>query len=265
MEEERIDIEQVNHISAPSVDGQRKRVAIVTGASRGIGRAVAIELARTGVSVVVNYRQQQAAAQQVVETCNAQGVSAISVKADVTDEQAVKQLFVAATALGTPSILVNNAGLADHGLLMDLSVQQWRHIIDTNLTSVFLCSREAIPYMRHWGSGRIVNISSIHGLYGASNEAAYAASKGAMNALTKSLAQELGSLQITVNAVAPGVIETEMLGMFSREEQLDMVDATPVGRLGQPEDVAALVRFLVSDAASFLTGQVISPNGGRMT
>ncbi|WAH39231.1 elongation factor P 5-aminopentanone reductase [Alicyclobacillus dauci] len=241
------------------------RVAIVTGASRGIGRSIAIELASAGASLVVNFRQNQDLAEEVVEQCRSHDVQAIAVQADTSDEKAVKHLLMSATELGIPDILVNNAGVSHYGLLMDMSLETWKSVIDVNLTSSFLCTREAIPLLRRNGRGRIINIASIHGLSGASCEAAYAASKAGVIALTKSLAQELGSLGITVNAIAPGVIDTDMMASFSREEREAMVDETPLNRLGHPTDVAAIVRFLASDEAGFITGQTIRVDGGRIS
>ncbi|GMA61850.1 3-oxoacyl-ACP reductase FabG [Alicyclobacillus fastidiosus] len=240
------------------------KVAIVTGASRGIGRAIAIALAEAGAHVVIHYREQRQQAMCTVKACEALGVRAIAVQADVGVEADVQRLFLEATQLGNPSILVNNAGIAHYGLLMDLSLMEWEKMLQTNLTSTFLCCREAIPYLKRASGGRIINLASVHGLRGAAMEAAYSASKAGVIALTESLAVEVGSLGITVNAVAPGVIDTDMMQGFSAQERRQMQEETPVGRLGTPVDVANVVAFLASEASSFITGQVISPNGGRL-
>lgn len=244
---------------------QRRPIAVITGASRGIGRAISIAFAEAGIDVVVNYKTHEQEAHEVVLACERAGGKAIAVCADVSREEEVAFLFTSATQLGMPSILVNNAGVDDYGLLMDLPTARWQTILDVNLTGAFLCSRQAIPYLARSENARMINIASIHGINGASCEAAYAASKGGLIALTKSLAKELGGQGITVNAVAPGIIETDMIQRFDDEELSAMKDATPLGRLGKPSEVAHLVRFLVSQEASFITGQIISPNGGLLT
>lgn len=243
----------------------KHRVAVVTGASRGIGRTIATSFAKAGANVAIHYREREAEAVQVAEICQAHGVSAVVIGGDLTNEDDVRRLFIESSQLGLPSILVNNAGISDYGLLMDLSLAQWRHVLDVNLTSMFLCVREAIPFFRYAKQSRIINIASIHGIEGAAMEAAYAASKGGVIALTKSLARELASIHVTVNAIAPGAIDTEMMQRFTPSEREDIISRTPVGRMGKPEDVAALALYLASDDASFITGQVISPNGGIVT
>lgn len=241
------------------------RNAIVTGASRGIGRAVAVALAREGANIAVHYRERVDLATETARLCEDCGVQSVVIQADVAKEDDVKRMFVESTQLGIPSILVNNAGISDYGLASDLTLSRWREILDVNLTSMFLCTREAIPYFRRTDGARIVNVSSIQGIEGAAMEAAYAATKGGVIAWTKSMARELASFRITVNCVAPGAIDTDMLTRFDEEERRAMVDATPLGRLGTPEDVAELIAYLASPSASFITGQVMSPNGGLLT
>ena len=238
------------------------QVAIVTGASRGIGRSIAIALAKSGASVVANYRQSTAAAHSVVDVCKSFGVRALAVQADVTREADVARLVEASTSLGQPAVLINNAGIAHAQLLADTSLEDWNKLLASNLTSSFLCAKAVLPYMIRQGYGRIVNISSIWGISGGSYEVAYSASKGGLISFTKALAKEVGRSGITVNAVAPGAIETEMLDNLSETDRQILQEDTPVGRLGNPEDVAHCVLFLVSPAASYVTGQVISPNGG---
>jgi 3-oxoacyl-[acyl-carrier protein] reductase len=238
------------------------QVAIVTGASRGIGRSIAVALARAGAHVVVNYRSSKDAAEEVVREIRTLGSRAIAVQADVTVPADVDRLIMASTELGVPRILVNNAGIASSRLLMETSLEEWESLIKSNLTAPFLCAKAVLPHMIREGYGRIINISSIWGIAGGSFEVAYSASKGGLIAFTKALAKEVGKAGITVNAVAPGAIETDMLRNLSDDELDALKQETPVGRLGRPEDVSHAVLFLASPSASYVTGQVISPNGG---
>ncbi|MDQ0191246.1 3-oxoacyl-ACP reductase FabG [Alicyclobacillus cycloheptanicus] len=238
------------------------QVAVVTGASRGIGRSIAIALARAGAHVVVNYRQSKDAADAVVDTCRAVGSRAIAVQADVTVPEDVTNLMVMATSLGVPRILINNAGISKASLLLETSLEDWNALVKSNLTASFLCAKAVLPYMLRAEYGRIINISSIWGIAGGSYEVAYSASKGGLIAFTKALAKEVGRNGVTVNCVAPGAIETDMLQTLTSDERSALAQETPVGRLGTPEDVAHTVLFLASPSASFMTGQVISPNGG---
>jgi 3-oxoacyl-[acyl-carrier protein] reductase len=241
------------------------QVAIVTGASRGIGRSIAISLARAGANVVVNYFQSKDAAEEVVSIIRESGSKALAIQADVTDPNGVNHLMVSATELGLPRILVNNAGIASAQLLLDTSLDEWEKLIKSNLTAPFLCTKAVLPYMMQGNYGRIINISSIWGISGGSYEVAYSASKGGIIAFTKALAKEVARSGITVNAVAPGAIETDMLQTLSTDQRLAIEQETPVGRLGHPDDVSHAVLFLASPSASYMTGQVISPNGGLVT
>lgn len=241
------------------------QVAIVTGASRGIGRSIAISLARAGANVVVNYFQSKDAAEEVVSIIRESGSKALAIQADVTDPNGVNHLMVSATELGLPLILVNNAGIASAQLLLDTSLDEWEKLIKSNLTAPFLCTKAVLPYMMQGNYGRIINISSIWGISGGSYEVAYSASKGGIIAFTKALAKEVARSGITVNAVAPGAIETDMLQTLSTDQRLAIEQETPVGRLGHPDDVSHAVLFLASPSASYMTGQVISPNGGLVT
>ncbi|SFU58057.1 elongation factor P 5-aminopentanone reductase [Alicyclobacillus macrosporangiidus] len=241
------------------------QLAIVTGASRGIGRSIALALGRAGAHVVVNYRSSREAAEQVVEEIRANGSRSYAVQADVTDPAQVEALMTAATGFGIPRILVNNAGIASARLLLDTTLEEWEQLIKSNLTAPFLCTKAVLPHMLRARYGRIINISSIWGITGGSYEVAYSATKGGILAFTKALAKELAPSGITVNAVAPGAIETDMLNRLSAEDRQALAGETPVGRLGRPEDVAHAVLFLASPAASYMTGQVISPNGGLVT
>ncbi|PWK11609.1 elongation factor P 5-aminopentanone reductase [Tumebacillus permanentifrigoris] len=240
--------------------------AIVTGASRGIGAAIAVGLARAGANVVINYRQNAEMAESVAAICRKFDVSAITLQADVSRADDVNRLIETATVhFGAPAILVNNAGVAHTGLLLDMTEQEWDMLMSANLKAPFLCTRAILPHMIRQQYGRIINLSSIWGLAGGSCEVAYSASKGGVIAMTKALAKEMGPSGITVNAVAPGAIQTDMLGHLSDEDLQMLAEETPVGRLGTAEDVANAVTFLALPSSSFLTGQILSPNGGYVT
>lgn len=239
------------------------KVAVVTGAARGIGRAIAIALARQGASVAVNYRQQAEAAENVVRIAQEAGADAIAVQGDVSDEAAARRVVAAAVERwGHVDILVNNAGVAFYGLLLDTTVEQWDMLMGVHLRGAFNCSKAVLPAMIRNGYGRIINIASVWGQVGAANEVAYSTAKAGLIGFTKALAKEVGRGGITVNAVAPGVIETDMLNGLTAEEKAALADATPVGRLGSPEDVAGIVAYLASPAGAFVTGQVIGADGG---
>lgn len=240
--------------------------AVVTGASRGIGRAIAIGLAQAGANIIVNYRASQEAAEEVVAICRELGAGAFAVQADVSQaEEAAHLIEACCVNFGSPHILVNNAGIARTGLLLDTTEEEWDLLMNANLKAPFLCSKAVLPHMIRRQYGRIINLSSIWGLTGGSFEVAYSASKGGILALTKALAKEMGPSGITVNAVAPGAVQTDMIAHLSEEDLAGIAEETPVGRLGTPEEIAAAVTFLASPAASFITGQVISPNGGLVT
>ena len=242
-----------------------KKVALITGSSRGIGRAEAIKLAHDGYAVCINCVEREDKAQEAVEQLVSGGCEAMWYKADVSDSTAVKQMVAAIEEkLGAVTLLVNNAGIAKQCLFQDMSEDYWRHIFDVNLNGAFNTIHAVLPNMLHEHSGCIINTSSIWGQHGASCEVAYSATKHAIIGLTRSLAQELAPTNIRVNCVAPGVIDTDMVQVLGEETLAALAGDTPVGRLGRPEDIAALVSFLASDAASFITGQVITSDGGFM-
>ena len=246
--------------SSASLDGQ---TALVTGASRGIGRAVALALAAEGAEVVVNYASSPDAAEAVVAEIQAKGGSAYALQADVADEASVDDLMKTVLKRSERiDVLVNNAGITRDGLLMRMKTEDWQAVINLNLTGVFLCTRAVTRPMLKQRSGRIINITSVVGLMGNAGQANYAAAKGGMEALTRSLAIELAARNITVNAVAPGFIETDMTRALSEAQRVAMLERIPVNRLGSVEDVAALVGFLCSEHSGFITGETIQVNGG---
>lgn len=238
-------------------------VAIVTGASRGIGRAIALELAQQGAAVVVNYARSADAALDVVNTIQQQGGQAVAIAADVSVPQEVDTL-VAKTleTYGRVDVLVNNAGITRDTLLLRMSLEDWQAVINLNLTGVFLCTRAVSKLMLKQKRGRIINIASVAGQMGNPGQANYSAAKAGVIGFTKTVAKELASRGITVNAVAPGFIATEMTAGLKAEEILKFI---PLGRYGDPTEVAGMVRFLALDAAAaYMTGQVFNVDGGMV-
>lgn len=238
-------------------------IALVTGASRGIGRAIALQLAADGCAVAVNYASNQGKADEVVAEIASAGGTAMAVQADVGDEEAVRAMFAEVEdGLGQVTVLVNNAGITDDGLMLRMGSEQWDRVITTNLRSVFLCSKTALRGMIRAKTGRIINISSVSGVSGNPGQANYAASKAGVIGFTKSLAKEVGSRSITVNAVAPGFIETDMTEALGDEVTGRAAEQISLGRLGTPQEVASVVGYLASDGASYITGQAIVVDGG---
>lgn len=240
-----------------------QKTALITGASRGIGRAIAIELAKEGHNIVINYAGNVEKAEETKADCEALGAKVVLAKGNVAVAEDVKQMFAIATeAFTAVDILVNNAGVTRDQLLMKLSEEDYDMVLDTNLKGAFLCSKEASRAMmkRRWG--RIINISSVVGILGQAGQANYCASKAGLIGLTKSTARELASRHITVNAVAPGFIQTDMTEALTQEQKDNISKNIPLSRLGTGEDVATMVAFLASDKGSYMTGQVISVDGG---
>ncbi len=238
------------------------RTAIVTGGSRGIGRATAIALAGEGAAVLVNYTSNATAAEEVVRNITQGGGNAVAVQADVTDYQQCEAMVNhAIDHFKRIDILINNAGITRDNLLVRMKAEEWQEVIDTNLSGVYNCCRAALrPLLKQKSGGRIINIASVAGIYGNAGQANYAAAKGGVIAFTRTLAKELGSRQITVNAVAPGFIETEMTAILSESVQEQVLSRIALGRFGTPEDVAEVILFLASSAA-YVTGQVIAVDG----
>ncbi len=241
------------------------KVAVVTGGSRGIGRAIATTLAAAGAAVVVNYKGNQAAADAVVAEIAGAGGQALALQADISQQAEVEQLFKAVIErFGKVDILVNNAGITRDGLLLRMKEDDFDAVLATNLRAIFLCTKAVLRPMTKARSGRIINISSVVGLMGNAGQANYAAAKAGMIGFTKSTAREMASRSITVNAVAPGYIETELTGVLSDQIKGAILESIPLGRLGTPQDVANMVCFLASDAAAYITGQTLTVDGGMV-
>ena len=239
------------------------KTAVVTGGSRGIGRAICLELARRGANVVFSYAGNTAAAEKTLEELKALGVEARAVQGNVADPAAAKTLIdTAVKELGGIHILVNNAGITRDGLAMAMKEEDFDAVIETNLKGAFLCMKAAIRPMMKARYGRIVNMSSVVALRGNPGQVNYCASKAGLIGMTKSLAKEMGARGITVNAVAPGYISTDMTAALPDAAKEAMLATVPVGRAGTPEDVAAAVAFLASEEAGYITGQVLSVDGG---
>lgn len=239
------------------------KVALVTGASRGIGSAVAIQLAKDGYDICINYHEREDRALQVKEKIESLGRRAVIFQADVADHDKVREMFAYTRAeLGEVDVLVSNAGIAGQCQIQDLTQERWERFFAVNVTGAFNTVQEALPYMLHEHKGCIVTISSMWGLRGASCESAYASTKAALIGFSRSLANELAPSGIRVNCIAPGVIDTEMLDELPDEIRASLADETPLRRLGTPEDIANTVSFIVSEKASFITGQVITADGG---
>ena len=238
------------------------KVAVITGAGRGIGAAIARRFATDGASIVLNSLSDSAA--KVADEITASGAKATFVQGDVSKADDVARVIDAAVAcFGRLDILVNNAGITRDGLLMRMSVEDWDSVMDTNLKSVYLCCRAALrPMLKSRGGGRIINLSSVIGLSGNAGQANYAASKAGIIGFTKSLAKELASRQVTVNAIAPGFIVTDMTAGMTEEARQALMKRIPLGTLGTAEDVAAVAAFLASDEAKYVTGQTLTVDGG---
>lgn len=239
------------------------KVAVVTGGSRGIGRATVLALAREGAEVVINYTRHAEAARAVLAEVEAAGARGMIKRADVTDYAACEELMAAALDhYERIDILINNAGITRDNLLARMKTEEWQEVIATNLTGIYNCTRAAVrPLLKQKRGGRIVNVASVAGIYGNSGQCNYAAAKGGVIAFTRTLAKELGSRGITVNAVAPGLIETDMSAGLPERYRQEVRDRIALGRFGKPEEVAGTILFLVT-GGSYITGQTIAVDGG---
>lgn len=242
-----------------------RKTAFITGASRGIGRAIALRLAKDGFNIVVNYSKSEKSAEEVVNEVKKYGVDAMAVKCDVSQyEDVEKAIDEIVKKFGNIDVVVNNAGITKDNLILKMSESDWDEVIDVNLKGTFNVIKFASKYMIKKRKGKIINITSVVGMIGNAGQANYAASKAGVIGLTKSAAKELASRGITVNAVAPGFIETDMTNVLKEEIKENMLKSIPLKRAGKLEDVAELVAFLASDASDYITGQVINVDGGMV-
>ncbi len=240
-----------------------QKTVLISGAARGIGRAIAETFASKGYNVVINYFSSEEAAQRLEKSLTGQGFSALAIRSDVTNrEQVEKMIHTVGRIFGPIDVLVNNAGISSNKLFTDTTEPEWDRMMDVHLKGMYNCSQLVIPAMVSKKHGKIINISSIWGMVGASCEVSYSTAKAGMIGFTKALAKELGPSNIQVNCVTPGVIDTDMMNSFTAEEKGMLIEQTPLMRLGQAEEIASLVFYLAQPEADFITGQVISANGG---
>lgn len=243
--------------------GTVKKTVLITGGAKGIGSAMAKKFASQGYNVLINYCSSEKKAYDLVEELKKKGYSAKAVQADVSEKQEVKALFDAClNTFGSIDVLINNAGIAQEKLFLDITESDWDQMMGVHLKGAFFCAQSALRIMLPEKKGKIINISSVWGLVGASCEVHYSVAKSGLIGLTKALAKELGPSGIQVNCIAPGVISTQMLSQYTDEDIKILKDQTPLGKIGTPEDIASLALYLASKGGDFITGQVISPNGG---
>jgi len=240
-----------------------KKTVLITGSSRGIGRACAELFAENDYNVIINYVHSEKEAFSLLQLLKDRGQSAIAIKADAADYAQVQTLFAESIKqFGKIDVLVNNAGIAEQKLFIDMTENDWDNMMNVNLKGVFNCCKFAVPDMLSRQEGKIINISSIWGITGASCEVHYSTAKAGIIGFTKALAKELGPSNIQVNCVAPGVIETDMNACIMDADKKELINCTPLQRMGKPQEIAESILFLASDKANFITGQVLSPNGG---
>lgn len=241
----------------------QRTTILITGSSRGIGSAIAKKLASPDTNIIINYLECEARAEETAKTCQEKGAQTLIYQADVGNSKQVEKMFDAIDkTFGGVDILVNNAGISVYGMIQDITLDDWQRVFATNVNGMFMVTQKAIPHMVSQKWGRIINISSMWGIVGASCESLYGSTKGAINAFTKSSAKELAYSGITVNAFAPGVVDTEMLDQLDNEMKSALVEEIPQKRFMTAEECADWVAFLLSDQAASMTGQIVSPNGG---
>lgn len=244
----------------------REMSVLVTGGSRGIGASIAERFASVGMKVAIHYLEAHEAANDTARRCLRHGSEVLTVTADLRSKEQIERMQEKLEKHGMlPDILVNNAGISHYGLLDDVTEEEWDNVMSVNLKGMFLCTQQFMPHMVRQKYGRIVNVSSVWGIAGASCEVLYSTAKGGMNAFTKALAKELAPSGITVNAVAPGPVDTAMMGGFDQAEKEAIAGDIPAGRFAQPEEIASLVYFLALPESGYINGQIISPNGGWLT
>ncbi|WP_416197454.1 MAG: 3-oxoacyl-[acyl-carrier-protein] reductase [Sporanaerobacter sp.] len=241
------------------------KTALITGGSRGIGRAIAIELSKQGANIVITYISNEANAKEVIAEVEKNNVKGLAIKADVSHEKDVNDMIeIVNNEFGLVDVLVNNAGITKDNLLLRMKSEEWDDVINTNLRGVYLCTKAVARGMLKKKSGKIVNIASVVGISGNAGQGNYSASKAGVIGFTKSIAKELGSRGINVNAVAPGFVETDMTNILNDKIKDEMINSIPLKRAGKPEDVANVVAFLCSEKADYITGQVINVDGGML-
>jgi 3-oxoacyl-[acyl-carrier protein] reductase len=244
----------------------KEQTVLITGASKGIGAAVAKRFASVGMNVVIHYNQAHEAANEVARSCMTQGAKVLTISADISSkDQILKMQEKLAKHELLPDILVNNAGISHYGMMSDVTEEQWNQVMNVNLKGTFLTTQIFMERMVQLKYGRIINVSSIWGISGASCEVVYSTAKGGVNAFTKALAKELAPSNVTVNAVAPGAVDTSMMNSLATDELTAIQNEIPAGRFAQPDEIASLVYFLALPESSYITGQIISPNGGWLT
>ncbi|GKU78693.1 3-oxoacyl-ACP reductase [Paenibacillus sp. L3-i20] len=244
----------------------QETTVLITGGSRGIGAAIAKRFAAEGVNIVIHYLESHEKANETARMCMAMGANVMTISADLRSRDQLARMRDKLDSHGfRPDILVNNGAISHYGLLSDVSEQEWDDVMSVNLKGMFLCSQLFMPHMISQRFGRIINVSSVWGMSGASCEVLYSTTKGGMNAFTKALAKELAPSGVTVNAVAPGVVDTLMMDGFNPEEKAALQQEIPAGRFGSAEEIASLIYFLSLPESSYITGQIISPNGGWHT
>lgn len=242
------------------------QTVLITGASGGIGAAIADRFAKSGLNIVLHYRQSHERVNEAARSCMAHGANVLTVSADLRDKEQVLRMKEKLENHGLqPDILVNNAGVSHYGMLQDVSEEEWDEVISVNLKGTFLCTQAFMPSMVNRRYGRIINVSSIWGISGASCEVLYSTTKGGINAFTKALAKELAPSSVTVNAIAPGAVQTAMMEQFDELELKAVKEEIPAGRLALPEEIASLVYFLSLPESGYINGQIISPNGAWLT